>query len=302
MTQPLARHQKLGSSGLSLPPVVFSAAALGNVGRVISEQSKLAICGEWFRQVAPPIAIEVSYDDGDGAALEVLGRLLRRLDVPGNEVVVQLTISGNGVLPEWEKSCLLLPTEYRPQLVAVRGADASSWEAAHKLKTSGEVRGVGVALSLADVSATIFEYDAADFVTICGCTVLRHTSPMLEFINSLESRASPIVASGVFEGGCLVGGGRLDGRALNGHDTADRSLLAWRKAFVALCDGHGISPAHACIQFALSAPGVMALRLGTSYADRVAENVAAICHEVPRNFWQSMQEERLLSEGDPIAG
>jgi hypothetical protein len=40
--------------------------------------------------------------------------------------------------------------------------------------------------------------------------------------------------------------------------------------------------------------------LETSYADRVAENVQAVRHKVPENFWQSMKEEGLLTGGDVL--
>jgi D-threo-aldose 1-dehydrogenase len=81
---------------------------------------------------------------------------------------------------------------------------------------------------------------------------------------------------------------------MNAEDDTQRGLLAWRKAFVALCDGHGITPAHACIQFALSLPGVVAVQLDSSYPDRVAENIRSGFTRVPPNFWASMIEEGLL--------
>jgi D-threo-aldose 1-dehydrogenase len=115
----------------------------------------------------------------------------------------------------------------------------------------------------------------------------------------LADRRVPIILAGVFDGGFLAGGNRLDGRAVNADDPSQRWLFAWRKAFVALCDGHGISPTHACIQFALSLRGVVAVQLDSSYADRVAANIRSVYTEVPRGFWESMKEEGLLKEFVP---
>jgi D-threo-aldose 1-dehydrogenase len=106
----------------------------------------------------------------------------------------------------------------------------------------------------------------------------------------------PIILAGVFEGGFLVGGNRLEGQTVSIDNDAQRASIAWRKAFVSLCDGHGITPAHACIQFALSLPGVVAVQIDSSYSDRVAENIRSAFVEVPANFWASMREEGLLSE------
>lgn len=297
------QHRALGTTGLTVPPIVFGAAALGNVGRVTTDQAKLAICGEWFRLVAPPVVIRVAYADGDGMSLEILVRMLRRLEVASEEVVIELVVGAAGVLPDWEKSCRLLGDDYRPKLISVPDGDDDARQAANELKAAGDVQGVGVVVSdLVQIERRAAAIDC-DWVTLAaGCTLMRHSPEVIAFMQDLATRHIPIVLSGVFDGGFLVGGNRLDGRPLSVDDPANRSWLSWRKAFVALCDGHGISPAHACIQFALAAPGVVAVRLESSYADRVAENVAAVCTKVPENFWQSMREEGLLPEDDPVIG
>jgi D-threo-aldose 1-dehydrogenase len=298
----IIQHQQLGKTGLQVPPVVFGTAALGNVGRVVTEQTKFAIIGEWFRHVRPPVLIEAAYEYGDGMALEVLGRVLRRLDVPSDEVIIQLTF-GERVAECWEKSCRLLGSAYRPKLVAVRNTDEGGRRLALELKHAGAVRGVGVVIpdwqALRDRAATI----EADWITLAGgCSVMRHPPEAVALLAQLANRRIPVIAAGIFDCGFLVGGNRLDGRVLNADDPANRSLFAWRKAFVALCDGHGVSPAHACIQFALALPGVVAVRLDSSYADRVAANIGSAYAEVPENFWASMKEEGLLEVGFPAAG
>jgi D-threo-aldose 1-dehydrogenase len=168
------------------------------------------------------------------------------------------------------------------------------------LKASGLVFGIGLEFSdFAGVTGSaVTDFD---WITLRGgCTILRHPPEVLAFMAKLAPRQIPVIASGVFERGFLVGGNRLDGCALNPQDAADRSRLAWRKSFVALCDGHGISPAQASVQFVLSAPSVVAVTLESSYVDRVAENVSAVSRKAPPNFWQSMKEEGLLDENYPI--
>jgi len=301
----LNQHRALGETGLAIPPIVFGTAALGNVGRVMAEQSKLAICGAWFQHVASPLAVEVSYEHGGGMALEVLGRMLRRLAICNDEIIVQLSIGRSdfdGLRAYWDKSRRLLGEDYRPKLISVVGASEEPLRAAWELRDAGLVHGVG--LEVDDSS----EFDLAvaadtDWVALRGgLTIMRHPPKVLELMTRLARREIPVIASGIFERGFLVGRSRLDGRVVNAENAPDRSLLAWRKAFVALCDGHGVSPAHACVQFVLSASGVAAVVLESSYADRVAENVAAVSRNVPTNFWQSMKEEGLLSEDYPIGG
>lgn len=296
-------HQPLGQSGLRVPRVLFGTAALGNVHRVITEQAKLEIVGEWFRHVQPPVFVEAKYSDGDGAALEMLGRVLQRLEIAGDEIIVQLA-ANRAVQECWDKSCRLLGDVYRPNLIVAAAGDEEGWQVARSLRDSGRILAAGIRISGQEV-ATATEhvpYDEVDYIQLVGgCTVMRHSPEVISLLQDLDRRI-PVVLSGMFDGGFLVGGNRLDGRVLNSEDSADRSILAWRKSFVALCDGHGISPAHACIQFALSLPGVIAVRLDSTYADRVAENVRSAYTPVPVNFWGSMKEEGLLSRDYPLLG
>jgi D-threo-aldose 1-dehydrogenase len=289
----------LGDSGLDVPPIVFGTAALANLPYVIPEQRKLEICAAWFQNIAPPVFVDVAYSDGEGIALELLGRMLRRLDIAGEEVVVHLTAKADQLADDWDKSCRLLGTEYTPKLISLRDANENAWRAAHELKVAGSVRGLGVIAT--DLGALNSFTPSADWALLTrGFTLLRHSADVLSSMETLAAQQIPIIVSGVFDGGFLVGSNRLDGRRLNGDDPAHRSRLAWRSAFAALCHGHGVAPAQTCIQFVLAAPGVVAVQLDSSRPERVAENVEFVQRKVPDAFWASMKEEGLLAADYPL--
>jgi len=63
-----------------------------------------------------------------------------------------------------------------------------------------------------------------------------------------------------------------------------------------------VLPADACVQFALSAPGVVSVSLNTSKPERVGDNVAAVQAEIPREFWAEMKTEGLISPDYPYLG
>jgi D-threo-aldose 1-dehydrogenase len=295
------QRRPFGALGLTIPPIVFGTAALGNVPQVIPEQRKLEICGEWFQHVAPPVFIDTAYRHGDGLALEVLGRMLHRLDLEGGEVVIHLTLDADRVADDWEKNCRLLGSKYRPKLVSVCDADENAWRAVGELKSAGLVLGAGVATR--DFGALVSLAPSPDWMVLTGgLTLMRHPAGLLASMAELAARQIPIIVSGVFDGGFLVGNNRLDGLLLSAEDPADRSLLTWRTAFVALCHGHGITPAQACIEFALLQPGVVAVLLNSSHPDRVAENASYVQRLVPDLFWASMKEEGLLATDHPWAG
>jgi D-threo-aldose 1-dehydrogenase len=297
------RYVTIGTTGIQSAPVVFCAASLGNVKRVITEQAKTGICTEWLRQVRP-VLIHVAYEFGDGIALEVLGRTLRRLEIPAHEIAIELSIERESDIREsWEKSCWLLGTEYRPKLLTVSDPTEAGWRKAIDLKKTNAIQGVGFAVEDWQTATVRLRSIDPDWVTLSGgCTVMRHSLERLALITELMVRQIPVIVAGVFEGGFLVGGSRLDGLPVSAENETQRGLLAWRKAFVALCDGHGIVPAHSCIQFALSVPGVVAVQLDSSHLDRVAANIRSGFVDVPANFWMSMIEEGLLERDIPGIG
>jgi D-threo-aldose 1-dehydrogenase len=317
-------HRPLGATGILVPPIAFRAAVLADSRRVLPEQTKRLICGEWFRHVRPPVFIDVVFDESRTTPLKTLGRLLSHFDVAPEEVVINLELDGLGNLrnpsephrlrKQFRTACELLGKLYGPRVVTLRLAmdhDESTattfdtnWATAlvsvrelELLKTESLVAAVGIAPRDWRLGKRLLD-DVAEFEFVKllrGPTVLRHPPEMLAWLGDLAARTIPVVTAGVFHGGFLAGGSTFDGRMVDPEARADQSLAVWRKAFTALCHGHGTQPARACVQFVLSVPGVVAVSLTTSHPDRVAENVAHAVTKAPESFWWSLKEEPLFS-------
>lgn len=317
MTIPVSDHRPFGRTGLNAPPIFFRSEILGDGARVIPDQMKRVICGEWFQQVTPPVFIDVAAGGTRDAGLILLGRMLKRLDVAADEVVINLRLSLNaknslpnqaGIISirnELVAAGELLGETYLPRLATLEGFDdrsspvcISALQAMNELKAEGRIAGVGVRSSDRRIVERLSDTASFDFVTLVGgFTIMRHPPELVKFLTSLAKSQIAVVSAGVFHGGFLVGGTRFDQRIVNPDDSADKQLFAWRKAFASLCHGHGVRPAHACIQFALSAAGVVAVSLSTSHPDRVSENAESVVSKVPDALWASMKEEQLLAEG-----
>lgn len=228
-------------------------------------------------------------------------------------------ISYDGILECYEESCRLLGSPYRPQLVSVHDPDeylagaasptererrfddiVAAYRALAELKNSGQVAGVGVGAKDWRVIEEIAAVAPLDWVMLANSlTVMRHPPELLEFVAGLVGRGIGIINSAVFHAGFLVGGKYFDYRVLDANSDEDRPLFAWRKSFVSICEAHGVSPMHACVQFGLSVPGVVAVALNTSHADRIGENVAAVSTAMPPQFWASLKEEGLVANDYP---
>jgi D-threo-aldose 1-dehydrogenase len=329
MTLAIDQFRPFGKSGLNVPPVVFRSSALGNAIQNIPDQTKRRIVCEWFRHVEPPLLISSSGGCSTGAELEVLARSLDRLEMSPDEVIICTELDWTGatspscdrVVESWAESCRV-QGQYVPKLAAIGSLDEylaaaplpaerdrrfsdilDSYRALGELKATGQLIGIGACAKDWRIVREIDAVVTLDWVMLVGSyTVMNHTVPVLDFIAGLGKRKIPVINSGVFHAGFLVGGQFLDNRLVSLDNAADQRLFAWRKAFVALCQGHGVSPAHACIQFGLSTPGIVAVALTTSRPERIAENVEFVLRKVPESFWTSMKEERLLAEDFPYLG
>jgi D-threo-aldose 1-dehydrogenase len=219
-----------------------------------------------------------------------------------------------GILQCWEQGCELLGEPYRPQLVSVHDPDEylaasaceddrrrrladilEAYRALSELKARGEVRAVGVGSKDWRI---IQEIDAAvelDWVMLANSlTIYRHPPELVQFAESLAARGIGVINSAVFHAGFLVGGRFFDYRIVRGDEAADRERLAWREAFFAVCHRHCVEPDVACIQFALSAPGVVAVAMNTSNPAKIARNARAVEAAAPNSYWRDMKERGLI--------
>ncbi len=147
------QYQGFGKTGLTIPRIVYGTSCLGNLYESLPDETKLAISREWFAHHAPPAVIDTAGKYGAGLALEVIGKNLRELEIPADQVIISnklgwkrvplrtpeptfekgvwadlehdavQCISRQGILECWEQGCQLLGEGYRPQLLSVHDPD-----------------------------------------------------------------------------------------------------------------------------------------------------------------------------------
>lgn len=78
----MTRQQKL-----NLPPILFGTSCLGNLYRELPFDTKLSLVAEWFKAQERPVA-DSAGKYGAGMALEVMGKCLRKLEVPPERISI----------------------------------------------------------------------------------------------------------------------------------------------------------------------------------------------------------------------
>lgn len=149
----LTIRNSFGRTGLQIPPIVYGTSYLGNLYKELSEGVKLELIRKWFECTEKPVFIDTAGKYGAGLALEVIGKLLDRLEISPEDIVISnklgwyriplegpeptfepgvwagiqhdavQKISYNGILECREQGNDLLGGKYRADLLSVHDPD-----------------------------------------------------------------------------------------------------------------------------------------------------------------------------------
>ncbi len=278
--------------------------SLETIGRCLREldvpQSAVTLSNKlgWYR--VPLVADEPTFESGVWA------------DIDHD---AESRISYEGILACHEQGRELLGEGYAPALVSVHDPDEyllavktpaerdqrwqdvlGAYKGLFELKSRGLVGAVGVGSKDWTFIRCIADEVDLDWVMLaCSLTVYTHPRELLEFCAALHARGVSIINSAVFHAGFLTGGVWFDYKKPD-PDT-DAALFAWRERFAAVCADFDVKPADACVRFSFTVPGVVSVALNTSKPARIADNVASVSADIPREMWLRLVDEGLMTHG-----
>ena len=223
-------------------------------------------------------------------------------------------ISHDGILECWQQGEELLGEGYGSKLLSVHDPDEylaaaendddrdrrfadilDAYTALAELREQGKCQAIGVGSKDWKTIAQIDEHVKLDWVMLANSlTIMRHPKELLDFVVDLKERGTTIFNSAVFHAGYLVGGDSFDYREIDPSNAEDAKIVAYRETFFQLCEKHGVKPAAACVEFALSPPGVAAIALSSSKPSRVTSNVELANTKLPAEFWAQAKKIGLV--------
>lgn len=228
-------------------------------------------------------------------------------------------ISYEGIVRCWKEGNELL-RPYRAQLLSVHDPDeylaaatdasdrnrrladiTSAHRALAEIRDSGEALATGVGAKDWRVIKELDRECDFDWVMFANSfTLMNHPPELIEFIADLASRGISVINSAVFHGGFLLGGGFLDYHELDPNSESDRKAIRWRNSFQAACTEYDVLPFNVGVAFGRSHPGIQAIALSSSRADRVATHVESIYASIPEGFWDELKDRQLLDREYPF--
>lgn len=225
-----------------------------------------------------------------------------------------MDISGEGIMKCYEQGNELLGGKYKPQLLSVHDPDEyihmgntqsdrdkrigdilDGYKTLMQLKKEGKAKAIGIGAkdwNVIQLLASKIEFDWVMFAN--SLTIMQQPAELLKFMEELREKGVSIINSAVFHSGFLTGGSFFDYKPVSASDPDDARRLAWREKFFRICEKHNVSPAVACVNFAMQAPGVAAISLNTSNPAHVKANVSSVTAKVNSGFYQEMISMGLL--------
>lgn len=230
-----------------------------------------------------------------------------------------MDISAEGIINCFEQGNELLGGNYKPQLLSVHDPDEyinqgktesekskriqdiiAAYKTLGQLKKEGKAKAIGIGAKDWKVIKMLAQHIDLDWIMFANSlTIMQQPAELLMFMEELHRNGVAIINSAVFHSGFLTGGSFFDYKPVNANDPADAKRLAWREQFFKLCDKHSISPALACVNFAMTAPGVASISLNTSNPVHVKSNVASVVSPVNPEFYKEMISLGLLEASYP---
>lgn len=225
-------------------------------------------------------------------------------------------ISYDGILKCYEQGNELLDG-YNAQFLSVHDPDeylnASSSQAEKKkrfedilqaykalcyLKSTGKAKAIGVGSKDWKIIKRITDEIDLDWVMFANSlTIYSHPKELLEFVEALHLKGIRVINSAVFNGGFLTGSDYFNYQLMDAE--SDKELYNWRDAFYQTCNRHQVVPAEACVYFALHIPGVEAIAMNSSSAERTGKNIGMGNVKVPTSFWDDMKAQDLIAKNYP---
>ena len=149
----LSQKNKLGNTGLEVPPIIYGTSYLGNLYKDLSYEYKKELVQGWFDCTEKPVVIDSAGKYGAGLALEMIGKILEDLNVNPSEIIISnklgwyrvpleteeptfepgvweglkndavQRINYQGIIDCWEQGNELLGAKYKADVVSVHDPD-----------------------------------------------------------------------------------------------------------------------------------------------------------------------------------
>jgi len=323
------RSRPFGRDGLTVGPIGYGAAALGNLYAARPEDV-------WPRIVPAAWRAGIRYFDtaphyGLGLSEERLGHGLR--DRPRDDYVLSTKVgrvlepnpeyrpgetdianlfavpstlrrrrdySRDGVLRSVEDSLRRLGVD-RIDVLFVHDPDEferealeGAFPALEELRSQGVIRSYGAGMNQTGMLTRFLRETDLDIVMCANRYTLLDPSAEADLLPAAQERGVSVAVAAVFASGILATERPRPGATFE-YGAAAPELIARVERMADIAERHGTTVPQLAVQFPLRHPAVSTVVLGADTPEQIATNAALADTAVPEGVWEELRVEGLLA-------
>jgi len=178
-----------------------------------------------------------------------------------------------------------------------RQLEEGGFGALKALKDAGEIAAIGAGVNHLGMIPRFLDHFDMDYFLLAMPYTLLDQSALEEELPMCEKYGVSVIVGAVFASGILATGARPG--SLYAYQPAEAPILDKVERIEAVCARHGVPIGAAAIQFPLAHPRVVSVIPGANAPAQVHENLANVCHPIPRDLWAELKRESLLHPDAP---
>jgi D-threo-aldose 1-dehydrogenase len=173
----------------------------------------------------------------------------------------------------------------------------SGMRALEELKSSGDIKAIGMGINTAQALDDIAPSVELDFVLVAMAYTLLDQASLHTGMAACTARGVSVIIGTPFASGILATGPGAD--AKYDYAVAPAQVQAKVGALQATCREHGISLTAAALQFPMAHPAVVSIIPGAANPWEMRQNIAALSAVIPESFWASLKSQGLIAPAAP---
>ncbi len=176
--------------------------------------------------------------------------------------------------------------------------DGGGMKALEELKSSGQIKAIGMGMNAAESLTEIAPLVPLDFCIVAmPYTLLEQGTLHTGMKRCLDEGISVVIGAPYASG--ILATGPVEG-ARYAYGFADEAVKAKTRGIQAVAARHGVSLQAAALQFPLSHPAVVSVIPGGAKPEEVTANVRYLTEAIPVDFWAELKAEGLIVPDAPV--
>jgi D-threo-aldose 1-dehydrogenase len=170
------------------------------------------------------------------------------------------------------------------------------------LRASGLIRAFGLGVNECGVCEEVLDAGGVDCFLLAGRYSLLEQGALDHLLPRCVASGTSVIIGGPYNSGLLAGGTRGGGMLTYDYRPATPEVLGRVRAIEEVCDSYAVPIAAAALQLPLAHPAVAAVVPGIGSAHRMRQTRELLDFPVPRAFWETLRDRRLLDARAPLPG